>query len=86
MEACIYSEPMLIPIELTQGRETWLDYPESAQALPDKVRVCTRLGGLFDVVRIVSGPFESWGDVHQQAADFANKWYDRGNDLSGSTR
>lgn len=79
METCIYSEPMLIPMELTQGREAWLDYPESDQALPDKVRVCTRLGGLFDVVGVVSGPFESWGDVHQRAAELANNWYDRGN-------
>jgi len=49
MEACIYSEPTLIPMELTQGREVWLDYPENAKALPEKVRVCTRVEDLFDV-------------------------------------
>ncbi len=79
METCIYVEPIIIPLELTQGREAWLDYPESAKELPDKVRVCTRLGGLFSVMGIVSGPFESWIDINQQAAEIANNWYDRGN-------
>ncbi|WP_223509533.1 hypothetical protein [Pseudomonas sp. BF-RE-29] len=79
METCIYNEPVLIPMELTQGRKAWLDYPANAQVLPDKVRVTVRLGNLFDVIGIVSGPFDSWSAVNQQAAEVANNWYDRGN-------
>jgi hypothetical protein len=81
METCIYGEPMLIPTELTHGREAWLDHSANIQspALPDKVRVTVRLGDLFDVIGIVSGPFDSWGAVNQQAAEIANSWYDRGN-------
>ncbi|MNE98155.1 hypothetical protein D3C80_1966350 [compost metagenome] len=66
-------------MELTQGRKAWLDYPANAQVLPDKVRVTVRLGNLFDVIGIVSGPFDSWSAVNQQAAEVANNWYDRGN-------
>jgi hypothetical protein len=79
METCIYNEPMLIPMELTKGREAWFDYPANAKVLPEKVRVTARLGDLFDVIGIVSGPFDSWSAVNQQAAEVANNWYDRGN-------
>lgn len=81
METCIYGEPMLIPMELTQGREAWIDYPASAQslALPERVRVLIGGGGLFDVKGNLCGPFDSWDDIHQLAAEVANNWYDRGN-------
>ncbi|WP_223503775.1 hypothetical protein [Pseudomonas sp. BF-R-24] len=81
METCTYVEPMIIPMELTQGREAWIDYPASAQSLvlPERVRVLIGGGGLFDVKGNLCGPFDSWDDIHQLAAEIANNWYDRGN-------
>lgn len=80
METCIYGEPVQIPSELIQGREAWVDYPETTQIaeLPGSVRVLVRLGSLFDTISVLSGPFESWSSVNQQAAEIANAWYDRG--------
>lgn len=80
MDTCSYGEPVLIPMELTQGREAWFSYPINTQpsALPANVLVSMRLGGLYDGIGILEGPFDSWSDIHQNAADAANSWYERG--------
>lgn len=72
--------PVRIPKELTKGRDAWFDYASSVQspALPDTVRVLIGTSERLDVIEILSGPFESWTTVNQQAAEVANNWYDRG--------
>lgn len=71
--------PVLIPKELTQGREAWIDYPEGAQspALPKTVRVLVGGDGRFEVKGNLSGPFHSWDGIYRLAAEVANNWYDR---------
>lgn len=73
--------PVLIPKELTKGKDAWIDYASSVQspALPDTVRVLIGTGERYDVIGVVSGPFDNWSAVNQQAAEVANNWYDRGN-------
>lgn len=72
--------PVLIPKDLTKGKDAWIDYASNTQspALPLTVRVLIGSGELFDVIDVLSGPFESWSDVNQRAAEVANNWYDRG--------
>jgi hypothetical protein len=72
--------PVLIPKELTKGKDAWIDYASNVQcpALPDTVRVLVGRGETYEVIEILSGPFDSWSSVNQKAAEIANNWYDRG--------
>jgi hypothetical protein len=72
--------PVLIPKELTRGKDAWIDYSSTVQspALPESVRVLIGTSERFDVIDVLSGPFNSWSDINQKAAEIANNWYDRG--------
>ena len=81
LETCMYVEPMLLPKELTKGKDVWIDYASYVQspALPDRVRVLIGGGGRFDAIGNLCGTLDSWDGMYQLAAEIANNWYDRGN-------